>query len=122
MLTATLPMPMGLEQILAYAAYGGIGAVVGLVAKTRRLELPRVVRRQLRTGDHSTHLDVGFLAAPLLGAVLAVLFDTSAPNAIAWGLASGYVGPALLNAIIDPILARLGRPLDVPARPARSDQ
>jgi hypothetical protein len=112
-------------KLLEYAAFGSVGAIVGAMAKCRKVQLPRVSVERTRDGETVTVIDMGFLTAPLLGACLAMYFDTNAPNAIAWGLAAGFVGPSLLNSMIDPLLKRLGFDPDapavavIPARPER---
>lgn len=101
--------------LLVYAAWGFAGALVGSMSRRRRLELPRVTverRRRGASGEWETvrEVDPGFLAAPLLGAFLAVLADGRPWTAAAYGLATGWAGPAVLNALLDPLLSRLGRP------------
>ena len=95
-------------KLLGYAVYGGIAGLIGAMAKSRRLTLPRIVTYRERDGEVVKMIDVGFLAAPFLGALLAAYFDTKPENAIAWGLASGYAGPSVCNAILDELLKRFG--------------
>lgn len=96
------------QQLLAYALYGSLGGLIGAMAKSRRLTLPRIVTRRDADGEVAKMIDVGFLAAPFLGAALAMYFDTSPPNAIAWGLAGGYAGPTVVNTVVDQMLKRFG--------------
>lgn len=100
----------GFGELCAYAAWGGAGALIASMTRTRRLQLPRLYLRRSRDGETVRILDPGFLAAPLLGAFLAAALDGRPWTAAAYGLASGWAGPAILNALIDPILHRvLGR-------------
>ena len=95
-------------SLLIFAGYGAIGAFIGAISKTRKLELPRIIRRGVSLADRVTLIDVGFLGAPLLGAVLAAIVDGRPQTAIAYGIAAGFAGPAVINSVIDPILARIG--------------
>lgn len=101
-------------KILEYAAWGGAGALLGSVAHTRTLQLPRIVRRGVDPGDQVVLLDLGFLVAPILGAVLAAIVDGRPQTAVAYGIAAGYAGPAFANALLDALLRRIGMP-EVPA-------
>ena len=94
--------------LLLFSAYGAAGAFIGSVSKTRKLELPRIIRRGVKLEDRVTLIDVGFLGAPLLGAVLAAVVDGRPQTALAYGIAAGFAGPAVINSVIDPILARIG--------------
>jgi hypothetical protein len=94
--------------VVQLAACGFGGALIGSMAKTRRLRLPRVCVVKQESGEAEWILDPGFLATPLLGAFLAVLLASRAEVALWYGLATGYVGPALLNLLFDPLLKRLG--------------
>jgi hypothetical protein len=95
-------------KLLEYAAFGAGGGLIGAMTKSRTLRLPRLLVERLEDGETVKVLDAGLLAAPLLGACLAMYFDTRPENALAWGLAAGYAGPTVLNVIIDPLLRKLG--------------
>ncbi|MGV3723804.1 MAG: hypothetical protein ACO1SX_23140 [Actinomycetota bacterium] len=95
-------------KILEYAAFGAIGALAAAMSKSRGLALPRIVVHRERDGQVSKWIDMGFLAAPVLGAVLAVYFDTTPANAIAWGCAAGWGGTSILTAIQDALLRAAG--------------
>jgi hypothetical protein len=94
-------------KLLQLATYGFAAALIGSMAKERKLRLPRVYLVKEETGEAIRILDPGFLAAPLLGAFMAMIIDGRLENALLYGLASGYAGPAVLNAFIDPLLHRL---------------
>jgi hypothetical protein len=53
-------------------------------------------------------VDTGFLLAPLLGGLIAMKMDGSPVNAMGWGLACGYAGPAIVNSLVDALLKKLG--------------
>ncbi|HEU4754104.1 MAG TPA: hypothetical protein VFU47_13420 [Armatimonadota bacterium] len=95
-------------KALIYAALGFIGALIGSMAKERRLTLPRVLVEIDEQGRRRRVIDPGFVVAPLVGALMAVYFDARYENALAWGAASGVVGPAILNIFSDWALKRLG--------------
>lgn len=105
-------------RLAPYLGWGALGALLCAAARNRSLELPRIVRRRRSDGESTLAIDLGFLAAPLLGAVIAVLRDGSPVNAFAWGALAGYAGPALLNWIFDPLLKKLGAPLSDAPPPA----
>ncbi len=88
-------------KILEYAAWGGVGGIAGAMTKGQRIELPRIVLERESDGHVRKFIDPGFLGSIVLGAVLAIYFDTSPQNALAWGVASGYVGPAILGVFTD---------------------
>jgi hypothetical protein len=94
--------------LLAFAGYGAAAALVTAIAKTRKLELPHVIRRGVNPGDRVFLIDVGFLAAPLLGGVIAAIVDGRPQTALAYGVAVGFAGTAVVNSVIDPILSKLG--------------
>jgi predicted Na+-dependent transporter len=96
------------QTAAAFFGYGAIGGIVGAMSKSRRLRLPRVIRRVARDGDHIIEVDSGFLLAPLLGGLVAMIVDGRPETAIGWGLACGYSGPAIVNAIVDGLLKKLG--------------
>lgn len=104
-------MPPEYLKLAEYAVFGAVGALIGAAAKNRSLELPRVTRKKEKSGAVVKSLDLGFLTAPLLGAVLAAVVDGRPQTGIAYGLAAGFAGPAIINAVLDPIIARLGMPL-----------
>lgn len=95
-------------EMLQFAAFGGLGGLLGSACKTRTLQLPRILRRGVNPEERVVLLDLGFLAAPLLGGILAAVIDGRPSTAIAYGLASGWVGPAVVNAVLDPFLAKIG--------------
>jgi hypothetical protein len=95
-------------QLLQAFACGFGGALIGSMAKTRKLQLPRVYAVRTATGEVIKGLDAGFLVSPLLGGILAMIVNGGPERAIGYGLATGYAGPAVLNALIDPFLRRLG--------------
>jgi hypothetical protein len=96
-----------LWRLCQYAAYGAVGGFVGVLAKSGRLELPHLVRRS-EDGERAVMIDLGFLGSLILGAVLAAVMDGRPQTAIAYGLAAGFVGPAALNCVLDPLLIRVG--------------
>lgn len=95
-------------KILESAGWGALGALVAMAGKTRRLMLPHLVRRGVEDGEHVYLVDLGFLAAPLLGAALAMMLDGRPQTALAYGVTAGYAGPAVLNAVLDPFLKKIG--------------
>jgi hypothetical protein len=97
-------------DILPLAAIGAGTALLTGLGKTGRLELPRVVRQVDPDGSTVTLIDLGFLAAPILGAVAAVMGDGGWRMALVWGSLAGGLGPAVLNTILDPLLEKLGMP------------
>jgi hypothetical protein len=107
---------------LTFALYGGVGALLCAAAKQRTLEMPRVVRKRDADGDVRTVIDLGFLAAPLLGAIVAAYVDGRPATALAWGALCGYAGPAILNWVFDPWLKKLGVPLHDGLPPAARDE
>lgn len=98
-------------KLLEYAAYGAVGALAGVVGKSGELRLPRLRRRALKDGDVVIALDLGFIAALLLGAILAAWIDGRPQTALAYGLASGYAGPSLLSAMVTEFQRRFLAPL-----------
>ncbi|HEU4751926.1 MAG TPA: hypothetical protein VFU47_03740 [Armatimonadota bacterium] len=96
-----------LWKTLEYAAYGALAALIGSMAKSRGLQLPRIFVQRHADGETVKVIDLGFLTSPILGAFLAAYFDTRPENAIAWGLAAGFVGPSIINAVWDPIVRRV---------------
>jgi hypothetical protein len=95
-------------KLVEYALWGGLAALIGAMAKSRRLTLPQifVVRRDGKVKRRV--IDMGFLVAPLMGGLLAAVVDGRPSTAVAYGLAAGYAGPALVNAIVDGVLNGLG--------------
>lgn len=98
-----------LLELLPLAGIGAAAAFLTALAKSHRLELPRVVRQNGEDGT-VTLVDLGSLAAPLLGMICAVAMDGGPRQAMLWGMAAGIMGPAVLNTLVDPLLARLGMP------------
>jgi len=95
-------------KILEFAAYGAAAALLGTMVRDGRLQVPRIYSERGREGHPVRFIDPGFLGSVLLGAALAAYFDGRAQTAAAYGLAAGYAGPALLNALAEPLLKRLG--------------
>ena len=108
-------------KLLMYFAYGAVGGLIGSMAKSRRLTLPRMVGERLADGTVRKIIDPGFVTAPLLGGLLAAYFDVRPENSIAWGLAAGYAGPSILNALVDQLLKRLGLAMESPLNPSLPD-
>jgi len=102
-------MHTDLTDLLPLAGFGALAAFLAAVAKSHRLELPRVVR-QNGDGGTVTLIDLGFLGAPLLGGLLAIAVDGGPKQAFLYGMAAGVIGPAILNTVLDPLLAKLGLP------------
>lgn len=96
------------QTAAVFFAYGAVGGIVGAMSKSRRLRLPRVIRHVEKDGDLVVEVDAGFLLAPLLGGLVAMLLDGRPATAIGWGLACGYAGPAIVNVIVDGMLRKLG--------------
>lgn len=94
-------------ELLWFALYGGSAAFVASITRTGRLVVPRPRRRRDPDGDEWSW-DLGSFAAAPLGALLAAVFDGRPQTAIAYGLAAGVAGPALLSALTDPLLKKLG--------------
>jgi hypothetical protein len=107
-------------KILEFAAFGFLGGVIGVMARSERLALPRIVAERQADGQVVRFIDPGFLASCLLGALLAAWRDGRPETAIVYGLASGYVGPALLKRLIERLLKHAGLDSDTPA--AREDE
>lgn len=102
-----------MDALLQLAPLAGIGALSALVAagaKSHRWQLPRIVRENSAEGGQVVLVDLGFLAAPLLGLLASAAMATSYKQAFLWGVAAGVVGPAVLNTILEPLLGRLGLP------------
>lgn len=100
-------------ELLELAPLAGIGALAALVAagaKSHRWQLPRIVRENQAEGGSVVLVDLGFLAAPLLGALCALGFANSLRDAMFYGIAAGIAGPALLNTLVEPVLHKLGLP------------
>lgn len=97
--------------------YGAVGGLIGAMAKSRRLTLPRITVEREADGELVKEWDSGFLWAPFLGGALAAIVDGRPETAIAYGLASGYAGPAIINAVVDPILKKFGLNPDSPKLP-----
>jgi len=108
-------MPLTFDQLklLEYAGYGLASGVIGTMARERRLTLPRIYKVRDGTNRAETVVDPGFLAAPVLGAVLAMIVDGRPQTALAYGLAAGFVGPALLHSLLEPLLKRFGIDLEL---------
>lgn len=107
-------------KILEYLAWGGASGLIGSMTKSRRMTLPHLTCIRERDGRVVKGFDWGFLAAPLLGAVVAAAVDGRPSTAIAYGLACGYAGPSLLNLIVDWGLGKLG--LMLGGLPSQSDK
>lgn len=101
-------MPLEYVKLAEYFVFGCIGGLIGSMAKSRRLTLPHVVIERKKNGEIIKAWDTGFLAAPFVGGALAMVFDTAPVNAIGWGLASGYAGPSIWNALVDGLLSKFG--------------
>lgn len=101
-------MPPAYLKLAEYALFGAIGALIGAMTKSRSLTLPHLTLEKRRNGETVKGWDPGFLAAPFLGAALAMYFDTRPENAIAWGLAAGTAGPAIITLITDKLLSLAG--------------
>lgn len=95
-------------KLAEYAFFGAIGGLIGAMTKSSRLTLPRLTLEKRRNGEVVKIWDPGFLSAPFLGAGLAMYFDTSPQNAIAWGLVGGFVGPAMMSIFTDKLLSVFG--------------
>lgn len=101
-----------MNELLTLLPLAGIGAGAALVsagAKTHRWQLPRIVRGNAGDGE-VVLVDLGFLAAPLLGGLVAWCFATSSRDALLYGTLAGVAGPALLNSLVEPLLHKLGLP------------
>ncbi len=102
-----------MHEILDSLPIAGIGAGTALLTalgKSGRFRLPRIIRQADPDGGAVTLVDLGFLASPILGAVVAVMGDGGWRTALVWGVLSGGIGPAVLNTLLDPLLHKLGLP------------
>ncbi len=99
-----------LLELLPLAGIGSLAALVAAGAKSHRWQLPRIVRENQAEGGSVVLVDLGFLAAPLLGALCALVWATGPKQAFWAGVAAGWVGPAVLNTLLEPLLGRLGLP------------
>jgi hypothetical protein len=95
-------------KLAEYAFFGAIGGLIGAMAKSRTLTLPRIVITRRKSGEVVKVVDTGFLSAPFLGASLAMYFDTRPENAIAWGLACGFAGPSIITALLEALMKQAG--------------
>lgn len=95
---------------LEFCAWGALGGLIGGATKTHKLQLPRVIRRGAEPGDRVVLIDLGFLASILLGGTVAMIVDGRVQTALAYGLAAGFAGPAVVNALLDPLFHKLGMP------------
>ncbi len=100
--------------ICQFFGWGALGGLIGGATKSHRLQLPRVIRRGVDPGDRVILIDLGFLASILLGGTVAMIVDGRVQTALAYGLAAGFAGPAVVNALIDPLLRKIGMPPAVP--------
>jgi hypothetical protein len=97
-------------DLLPLAGAGALSALVAAGAKSHRWQLPRVIRENTAEGGSVVLIDLGFLAAPLLGALCGVAAGSGIERALWAGLAAGIAGPAVLNALLEPLLGKLGLP------------
>lgn len=95
-------------KLLEFAAFGFFSGIIGTMARERKLTLPRIYKIKDPQGGTETVVDSGFLVAPVLGAVLAMIVDGRPETALAYGLAAGFVGPALLQSVLEPVLRKFG--------------
>lgn len=95
-------------NLLLFPICGAIGGIIGCAAKHEKLELPRIVVIREADGETRRFIHPGFLASVLAGAVGAFIIDHRPETAIVYGLAAGFVGPAILKAFIAPALRKLG--------------
>jgi len=103
-------MDAALLDLLPRAGLGALIAFAAAGAKSHRWQLPRIVRENTAEGGTVILIDLGFLAAPLLGAICAVVAGGSLERAAWAGLAAGIAGPAILNTLLEPVLQKLGLP------------
>lgn len=103
-------MPADLLESLPLAGIGALAALIAAGAKSHRWQLPRIVRENSAEGGQVVLVDLGFLAAPLCGAITAAAMATSMKQAFWAGCAAGVMGPAILNTLLEPLLGRLGLP------------
>jgi hypothetical protein len=111
-LLSPLDPPMALTpahiKLLEFAAFGFTAGIIGTMARERKLTLPRIYKIKELDGGTETVIDPGFLAAPVLGAALAMIVDGRPETALAYGLAAGFVGPSLLQSLLEPVLRKFG--------------
>jgi hypothetical protein len=105
-----MPVNRELIELLGLAGLGAAGALVGVIVKTGRLMLPRVVHQNGEGGDTVTLIDLGCFSSLFLGAAAAVYFDGGPRWAVWYGFLSGTAGAVVLNAILEPLLRRIGLP------------
>jgi hypothetical protein len=103
-------MNADLLALVSLAGYGAAGALVGAITKTHRLSLPRMVRQNGEDGGTVTLIDLGFLAAPVLGALTAISSASGPREALLYGFLAGVAGPAIVSSLVEPILHKLGLP------------
>jgi hypothetical protein len=112
------PLPHDPLTLCAFAVWGLIGGLIGASTRTHRLELPRVVCEHSKTGQVKRYVDPGFLTAAVFGAVVAAAIDGRPWTALAYGIAVGYAGPAIVRALVDRVLRTLSlEPQEPPSAP-----
>jgi hypothetical protein len=99
-----------LLDLLPLAGTGALFAFGAAGAKSHRWQLPRIVRENGAEGGTVILVDLGFLAAPLLGAVVAAIVGGDTQQAACAGAVAGSMGPAILNTLLEPLLRKLGLP------------
>ena len=109
-----------LIKLLVYAVFGAVGGLIGVASKGEALGLPRVLTVKDKDGSSRRMWDPGFLMSVFLGAGIAAWRDGSYEQAIAWGLAAGFVGPALLKTLLDSYFRKLGA-IGAPAPPVKAE-
>lgn len=99
-------------KLLEYAGYGFLGALVASMVKERSIRLPTIYIHKDTDGVTRRYVDPGFIGAALLGAIIAAIMDGRPQTAIAYGVASAFVGLEILKPIIAGVMGILGKQVE----------
>lgn len=97
------PLPV----LLAFWAWGFVGAVIASAVRRGRIELPRLVVESDKHGKRRW-IDPGFLGTAFLGGLIAAVVDNRPATAILAGISVAWCGRELIQPLVAKWLSGLG--------------